>query len=303
MNADTTILHGLKEFAITLPEEKPGRKGLDAVRQRFQEGSKDAYRQDERGRISRFPGYAAVFIDDLTCVEEIPGKAYEFDLKGLGLLDGRDKWIEGLRSQPEQGWDTASFTVYTRRPDLLKNGLVHPEIGSMWVTDNEKQREIGDIHKVDLSYKGIIPVDGQTKPYKRQIGVNSATLSNGEPMKVLVRQVSGHYLLTSEPGGYFNFESPRVQVTDSFLTTTPPPTDSIPGTWEPPDAPAVRTQLTSTAAADPIVIPPSGDIDEYSINVPHGWVLKSISSEKLASAAVWLVQLSVEYIRQRDPRI
>lgn len=298
-----TKIHGYKDFALDAPREKPGRKGLDAVRQRWQASRKDAYKQDERGRISRFPGYSTMFIDDLECSEEIPGHAYEFDLKGTGLLDGKDKWIDGPQSQPEQGWDTASFTVYTRQPDLLKNGLVHPSIGSLWVADHDKEREIGDIYRVELSYKGIIPVDGSPKPYKRQIGVNSATLSNGQPMKVLVRQVSGDYLLTSEPGGYFNFESPRVQVTDSFLTTTPPPTDSIPGTWEPPDAPAVRRHLTSTANADPIVIPPSGDIDEYSINVPHGWVLKSISSEKLASAAVWLVQLSVEYIRQREPRL
>lgn len=295
-------LYGLKDFALDLPREKPGRKGLDAVRQRWQASSKDAYKQDERGRLSRFPGYSTMFIDDLECSEEIPGHAYEFDLKGTGLLNGRDKWIDGPHSQPEQGWDTASYTVYTRQPDLLKNGLVHPSIASLWVADHDKEREIGDIYRVELSYKGIIPVDGIAKPYKRQISVNSATLSTSEPLKVYVRQTSGNYVLNEQPR-YYNLESPRIQVTDSFLSLTEPPTLGIPGNWIPPDAPEVRALLTSQAYEDPIVLAYINASIEQSINVPSGWVLKSIASEKLASANVWLTSLSAEYIRANEPRI
>lgn len=297
-----TTLHGLKDFAIDAPREKPGRKGLDAVRQRWQASSKDAYKQDERGRISRFPGYSTMFIDDLECSEEIPGHAYEFDLKGTGLLNGRDKWIDGPHSQPEQGWDTASYTVYTRTPDLLRNGVVHPSISTLWVADHDKQREIGDIHRVELSFKGVIPVDGNPKPYKRQIGVNSATLSTSEPMQAFVRQANGTYFLDTT-GRYYNLESPRVQVVDSFLSFSEPPVGSIPGTWVPPSAPEVRQVLTSMAYNDPVVIANILGATDWNINIPNGWVLKSISSDKHATANVWLTTLTAEYIRQSDARV
>jgi hypothetical protein len=297
------ISHGKNYFPISDLEEAPNAKGLDAVRQRWIAPSRDSFIVDEEGRISPFPGYAAVFIDDAKSAEKLPGQLYEFDLKGTGLLQGRDKWIMGRRSQPEQGWDTQAATIYTRTPEAFQSGLVHPSIATLWAESRESEREIGDVHRVDLTYKGLIPVAGVAKPYKRDISVNSATLSNSEPLRVLVRQPDGTYILTSAPGGYFNFESPRLQVTDSYLSLTAPPTDSIPGNWTPPDAPAVRTALTSSALADPIVIPNILEDTEYSINVPSGWVLKSITADKHANAAVWLIQLTTEFIRQRDPRI
>lgn len=302
MNLPATISHGQFHMAISDLEEAPNRKGLDAVRRRYIAPTRDAYQQDEPARRAVFPGYSTMFIDEVRSSEKLPGQLYEFDLKGLGLLNGRDKWINGPRSQPEQGWDTAAFTVYTRQPDLLRNGLVHPSIASLWVADHDKTLEIGDITKVELSYKGIIPVDGSPKPYKRQIGVNSATLSTAEPLRVYIRQANGNYVLNDTPR-YYNLESPRIQVTDSFLSLTKPPTLDIPGTWVPPDAPEVRQLLTSQAYDDPVVIAYLNGSIEQSINVPNGWVLKSIASEKLASANVWLTTLSAEYIRANEPRI
>lgn len=294
--------YGATDRVLTLPEEKPNRSGLDAVKQSFQASRKDAYAIDEEGRISPFPGYSTMYIDDATVVEELPGECYVFDLKGLGLLRGRDKWISGQRSQPEQGWDTASYTVYTRTPDLLRNGVVHPSISTLWVADHDKQREIGDIHRVELSFKGIIPVDGNPKPYKRQIGVNSATLSTSEPMQAFVRQANGTYFLDTT-GRYYNLESPRVQVVDSFLSFSEPPVGSIPGNWVPPSAPEVRQVLTSMAYNDPVVIANILGATDWNINIPNGWVLKSISSDKHATANVWLTTLTAEYIRQSDARV
>lgn len=302
MSIPANILHGQRDMPISDLEEAPNRKGLDAVRRRFIARTRDAYQQDEPARRALFPGYATMFIDEVRSSEKLPGELYEFDLKGLGLLNGREKWIAGASTQPEQGWDTARYTVYTRQPAALRNGLVHPSIPSLWVADHDKTLEIGDITKVELSFKGILPVDGQPKAYKRQIGVNSATLATSEPLKVYVRQPSGNYVLNDWPR-YYNLESPRIQVTDSFLSLTEPPTLGIPGNWIPPDAPEVRQLLTSQAYADPIVLAYINASIELTINVPSGWVLKSIASEKLASANVWLTSLSAEYIRHDDPRI
>lgn len=302
MNLPANILHGRRDMPISDLETAPNRKGLDAVRRRYIAQQPDAYVQDEEGRLSRFPGFSSMFIDEVRSSEKLRGELYEFDLKGTGLLDGKDKWIYGPKSQPTTGWDSQTVTVYTRTPDALLWGMVHPTLAQMWAEDRETEREIGDIHRVVLGFKGMIPIAGNAKPYKRQIGVNSATMASSQPLKAWVRQVDGSYVLDTA-GKYYNFESPRVQVVDTYLSTTAPDTANIPGSFKPPSAPAVKKVLASLTDGDPVVPANFFGVTEFTINVPEEWVLKSISAEKHAHADIWLISRTCEYIRPTDPRI
>jgi hypothetical protein len=285
-------LHGYTDFALTAPEEKPNRKGLDAVRQSWQASRKDAFTVDDGtgGRLSRFPGYSAMFVDKADNREEIPGMAYEFSLEGLGLLDGRDKRIGEPVSMPEESWDTGTQTVFTRKPHLYVKQQPHPAYPSLYITEIEKDREIGDIFRLELSFKGIVKIDGQIKAYKRKITMGNRVISPAEAFPLNVKTGPGTYTTVTAK---YSLDRSRLMVVDTFLSEDEPPTDMIPGGWTPPFPP------TRMATADaPYLEGSSG----WHTNIPSGWALKGIESEPLfLGTGPYLTTLTMEFVQPTEP--
>lgn len=308
MITSSTILHGLLDFALSFPKETPRRGSLDAVEQSFQTGRKEAFQVDDArsGRLSHFPGYSSMYIDEIVRVEEIPGLAYEQTLKGLGLLNGRDKIMSDPIATPEEGWDTGEHDICTLHPELYQLKRPHPLIPSLYVTDRSVETEIGRVKRVSLSYKGIVPVETDNlgnrvpKGYKRKISSSTSSQQTSSPITI--------YYRVAVPGGYtwvpsaiskdYNFDDSRLQVTDSFLDFEPPDYNRLPGNWIPPGAPA---ELEPTAGLTQVI--PSGAFGaigsagaQVTYNEPYGWVLKSYNCDQLFDLPVYLYTLTAEWV-------
>lgn len=303
MSASTTILHGLLDFPISLPKETPRRGALDTVEQTFQTSRKDAFRVDaaRSGRISPFPGYSTVFIDEIVCDEEIPGRAYEQKLKGLGLLDGLDRIVSDPTANPEEGWDTGEHEVYTLNPSRYLQKQAHPLIPSLYITDRDVETEIGRIKKLRLGYKGIVPVSVDNlgnpvpKGYKRRLSTTSYTQSTQAPLAVYVFITGVGWVLGSAQN--YNFDASRLNVTDSYLSFDPPDYNAVPGNWQPPGVP---DELENQSGLSEILGPGTGvppGTGQISLNRPYGWVLRSYGAEQLFDLPVWLYTLTAEWVQ------
>lgn len=307
----TTILYGQLDFPITLPKETPRRGSLDTVEQTFQTSRREAFQLDDSrsGRISRFPGYSTMFIDEIAREEEIPGLAYEQRLKGLGLLNGRDKIVSDPISSPEESWDTGEHEVYTVNPERYVLKQPHPLIPSLYITDRTAESEIGNIKKLRLSYKGIVPVevDGLGNPvpkgYKRKIGTSGYTQQTTAPVGLYYYAPGIGWVLES-PSWNYRFDASRLSVTDSYLSFTAPTYDRIPGNWQPPGMPSSIT----TGNGLELITPPGAAVDPafYTQSVknrPWGWVLKSYNVDQLFDLPVWLYTLTAEWVNEEELKI
>lgn len=301
-------LFGATDFPITPPKETPRRGSLDTVEQTFQTSRKNAFEVDDArsGRISKFPGYSTMYIDEIVRDEEIPGMAYEQRLKGLGLLNGRDKIVSDPTANPEEGWDTGEHEVFTLQPARYLQKQPHPLIPSLYITDRDSETEIGAIKRLRLAYKGIVPVSVDNlgnpvpKGYKRKITSSSSTQQTSAPIVIYYRvPVSGGYIwLPGASAKNYNFDDSRIQVTDTFLDFTPPDYNRLPGNWIPPGAPTELEPATGLSQ----ILPPgvaagvSSGAAQVTFNEPHGWVLKSYNVDQLFDLPVYLYTLTAEWV-------
>lgn len=321
MSPNTFMLYGALDFALTAPRETPRRGSLDTVEQSFQTSRREAFRVDNArgGLVSRFPGYHTMFIDEIERTEEVPegtlvnGKevgAYEQRLKGLGLLDGKDKISSDPIAQPEDGWDTGEHEIYTTDPAKYQLKAQHPLYPTLYITDRSVESEIGTIKRVRLGYKGIVPVEYDAlglpvpKGYKRRYSTSAATNQTRNPVQIYKRVlVSGVWTWLPEDLAYnYNLDASRVQITDTFLSTTPPDLNSIPGNWQPPGTPDVLNPISGMT----LLQPPGEAVltaTEIVRNRPWGWVLRSLAAEQIFDLPVWLYTLTGEWVPELDIKI
>lgn len=306
------VEYGIRERALTLPKEVRRRGALDTVEQLFQTASRDAFRLDNAvggGLVSRFPGYQTVFIDEIEGSEEADS-IYEHRLKGLGLLDGADKIGSDPVAQPEDGWDTGEHEVYTTNPAKFRLKGQHPLYPTLYITDRSVESEIGTIKRVRLGYKGIVPVEYDAlglpvpKGYKRRYSTSAATNQTRNPVQIYKRVlVSGVWTWLPEDLAYnYNLDASRVQITDTFLSTTAPDLNSIPGNWQPPGTPDVLNPISGMT----LLQPPGEAVltaTEIVRNRPWGWVLRSLAAEQLFDLPIWLYTLTGEWVPELDVKI
>lgn len=310
MTDSTTILRGFTDFAITLPKEVRRRGSLDTVEQTFQTGRRDAYRIDDAkgGLISRFPGYNTMFLDEIERTLEIPGRAYEQRLKGLGLLDGKDKIISDPISQSEDGFDTGDHELYTVDPSKYKLKGQHPLIPSLYITDRNIETEIGTIKKLRVSYKGIVPVEFDIlgnpipKGYKRRIGSSSSTQETSGVVPIYYF-VPGTGWVIEVPSKRYRFDASRIQVTDSYVSFTPPDYNRLPSNWQPPDTPSTITTTTGLSLIVGSSGAAAGIEGEIIYNRPWGWVLRAYNVEQIFDLPVWLYSLTAEWVPEIEIKL
>ena len=90
-------------------------------------------------------------------------------------------------------------------------------------------------------------------------------------------------------------DSSRVQVSDTFLTRDPPPTDKLPGHLTPDNAPAVKDIFGTVWYS----------VSQLTWNWPWGWTLKSVSSEPLiygVPGVPYLTTIVTEFVPRAIPK-
>ena len=144
-----------------------------------------------------------------------------------------------------------------------------------------------DYYMLDLTLRGV----KGAKPYKRRInGAVTSSASTFDGYTLLTADIwenfpptdSGSNATLSGTDLDLEYDSASISISDSYLSSEPPPTDKVGQFWTPPDAPDVS------------VLTLSGVGTKYFF--PFGWKCASMPAEKLAGADVWII--TVNYIYQ-----
>lgn len=229
------------------------------------------------------PGYGNMRIVD-TRIVRVPGTLYDITCNARGLLSGTSRVISRRLTTDAANWDTlAERRMEYSYASVPVFGTPHPNYATMFYMSGgtEESLDLGtgqsEWVQRERTYRGLAsPSD---KLVSRKISVNENIVSPQDPIVVNL------------PGGWTSSKKakvsfPRIVCEDTVLTTTPPPTTSIPGNMTPPNAPQVA------------VIPISGTL---TWNWPHGWKLASLSANELFSGAgVWQQTLNYEFVPEAD---
>lgn len=263
---------------------------LDTQTVTFQNESAALYKV--RSTIADYPGLPIV---ERRCKPD--GPVYLYDLTLEGLADPEEWWRETSyeERQPEEGWDEALRTVVTKNPDhewfakgsqlvSTLTGLVLPGCENLYIADRaaRKHRAAG-YWTVQMLCKGL----KGTKPYKRRINgqvITTSTKFDGD--KAILSTVYQGYPPTSSGGTIgiaganleIEWDSAEITLSDTYISTTAPPTSFIGRPWAPPDAPIVNYI----------------DLDDatYENNKrlwPFNWVCTGMPCEQLPGTNLWLV--------------
>ena len=186
---------------------------------------------------------------------------------------------------------TADGTGGTLRPVISGYEL-------MWMTDREEEEdEAPDYYTIGCSYKGLIVTDEMPMGVKRRINTTAQAISTtGFASTILIDPLytgpasnpTSAANTTYTLAGNVEFDLPQISVTDTMISTNPPPTTLVPSSWIPPDAPSVTVvSLTGT-----------NDIYHY----PSGWKVLNLVSEQIPGQSLWLISLTWGYQRSNTPQ-
>jgi hypothetical protein len=235
------------------------------------------------------------------------GPVFQFRLALEGIEDPDQIFIETdlVQSQPEEGWDEVTRTVFTRQPKHqwfqkgaqiidAYTGQVVPDMKYLWVMDRqERPARAATYFEVGMALRGLIG----DKPFKRRINGTPQTVAPGvfEGVTIISAPTySGFPPVEGPPTGIsgadldIEYDIPQISITDVFVTTTPPPTDKFPGFWSPTDPPLV------------FVFPMYGLT--YTWHLPWGWKVTNLQSEQLAGQQLWIIALTWGYQRANTPK-
>jgi hypothetical protein len=225
------------------------------------------------------PGYSNMRIVS-TRSELVPGSLWDISCEARGLITGSSRIISRRTGTDTLGWDTLS----ERRMELASQtvpefGGAHPSHSAMkfMQAGEEEQLDLGDGTSRwvvrERNYRGL--ATGAYKRTSRKVTVNENVTTQDS-------------ITVSLPGGWDTARKgqvslPRIVVTDTVLTTTAPPTATIPGNLTPPSPPNI--QVISVSGSD------------LTYNWPSAWKLASIDSDELfLGAGVYLQALTYEYV-------
>lgn len=214
-----------------------------------------------------------------------------------GFKNATETWRKFSQSKnsPSEGFDNISISIGTTEPNhpRFKRGEKAPtadgvpaEYPFMFIMDvASEETDITDTQNnslfsiLNLALRGIMG----DKPYTRRVNGATQTI---QPEGTWAIETSINEL--GEPiAGYVGshlveISLAKLQVTDSFVTTTTPPFGGLPGSITPPDAPDFT------------------DFDFWTTGTvryhwPHGWRRATITSEKLPGKNVWFWSVTYEY--------
>lgn len=194
--------------------------------------------------ISAIPG---MYVDDVDSVED-GGGVYEHAVNCSGLLGTTFRQVLGY-PDPKiniDDWDTVEDEVLSTNPHYFRKGQFGTYGGTtVCISANAKPANYSrTIFRVKGSFKGIV----ESKGYRRTVTCNGQTIS-GDSITVPLENGWN----TARKGVA---SLPKIVVTDTYLATSPPPTQNTPGTLVPPAAPPIR--LLTFSGADVTSHWPSG---------------------------------------------
>jgi len=246
------------------------------------------------------PDYPKMRIVDIEPLDTYDGGSVALRLLCEGILGDEDYLILSQRErQPEEGWDVVDLVVATLTPDeprWLKGARLQTEEGipladyqNLWLVDRDMDHHRAAGFKIlALSFKGL----KGSKPYKRRINGNVVTS---------VSRFDGYTVLTGDRYQNFpptdsgtndsiagdsieiEYDAASLTVSDTYITTTEPPTQYIGQPWTPPDAPDVTVLVLV------------GEATKYFW--PFGWYCNSMPCEKLAvdGQDAWIVTVNYAF--------
>lgn len=154
---------------------------------------------------------------------------------------------------------------------------------NLWIMDRgQRKHRAAGYWEVNMTLKGL---RGE-KPYKRRYSGAPQTISPGQydgyyaaifATYVGWPPVAGPNASISGSDLTIEWDVPQTQITDTFVTSTPPPTNKF-GFWTPNDPPTV------------FYFPMLGM--SYTYHVPWGWKLMNMSADQLAGQQLWLLSLT-----------
>jgi len=285
------IIHGLDRMEIE-PERLVTRaRGLDQTTQVWL--SQDEHEFANGGAPPRRPHMRIT-----ECETRQSGGAWEHRIQASGFAGVRSsKRISSSLSEGEEGWDGGQETWLTRAPADFVRGAAHPTQSTLWCVEAEKEQYDDLTWQVTPRYKGIL----NSRARKRRITVGNQVVSSSVPYVLTNSIVDGEpFPFVNEYGEFTGWGSPRysaidtsrVVVTDTFLSTDPPPTDQLPGHLTPENAPNVK-DIFSVPWFSP---------EGFTFNWPWGWSLKGITAERLLDLEVWLISITTEFVPVATPR-
>lgn len=227
-----------------------------------------------------------------------PGYIYRLALEGIA--DPERTWIETefAESVPEDGWDEIRRGIYTREPDDALwakgtrycdevTGLVVAGYEYLYVVSREiRKAAAAGYYEVSLGLKGL----RGTKPYKRTInGQVVSSSSKFDGYTLLTDNIyedfpptdSGLDASLSGTDIKVTYDASTLSLTDSYISTSEPPTEYIGQFWTPPDPPDVT------------IMTMAGEDIEYFY--PFGWKCTSMTCEKIPGQTLWLVSVNYAY--------
>ena len=165
---------------------------------------------------------------------------------------------------------------------------------NLWIMDRSKRRHRAKGYwEITMTLKGLIA----EKPYKRRWNGTPQVLSPGQFDGVTIEYfdtyvgwppVAGTPAAVSGTDLTIEWDIPQVSITDTFVTSTPPPTDKFPGFWTPDDPPPVFYMPVFAMS--------------YTVHIPYGWKIMNIQAEQLAGQQMWILSLTFGTQALNTPR-
>ena len=285
-------IFGLKTFEITGRKITSSPRKLDTASVSWQTDREDAF-----ARGGPLPGYPFMSILECETLVEIPGHAYQHNLRGEGLLRPGHRLESSSLKQPEEGWDEGPQTWLTTDPSAFSIGTVHPDIPTLWCVGIDSKDQVTDrVWRVSPSYRGIIPLaDGNPKPGKWKGTVNGETRQAGSLALIGTTFVD-------ENGTYNGWSTARdstldtskVAVTHSLLSFTAPPTDKVGRPLTPARVPLLDNIFETTSWYSSA---------GFTWNWPPGWKLSGVQWDQILDKEIYLYTLTHEYVPKAEPKL
>lgn len=245
--------------------------GMDSATARYLSSDSTALRPG-----MALPNDSRFTIDALDIDDEGDGY-YEYDIKATGLITSPKRLV----GYPDvtlntENWDTVTDVVLTTNKNYIRVGSYGNFGGTTYCTSVQPKpmNEARTIWKLTAQYSGLV----QSKPYRRTITSNGMKVQ-GDSITVNLEQG----WTTARKG---NASLPKITVTDTYWSTTPAPTASVPGMRTPPSAPPVRV-LTFTGA-------------DITSNWPWGWEFTT-GHRQLGASSLYEVDMIYEWVPRYTP--
>jgi len=167
-------------------------------------------------------------------------------------------------------------------------GSPHRTYPYLFLCNNTQSDDNTDWQRCELVWRGL----EETKPYKRTI--NGAAVSSTSRFVGLVTLTSdiligypptdsGSDASLSGTDLEVEYDAASLSLTDTYLTTTEPPTEYIGQFWSPPSPPDVVVLSITTTGAP------------LKYYWPYGWKVDSMPIEKIPGCDVWTVSINYRY--------